>query len=408
MTESVEARLRKNTFSGTFEGDTEAVRAIDVHRVVFTKLGLTSTDIWCIQCELGIKKFYVKLTKEEKLREVLSRRSVDYAFQDGTKTTVKLEDAGQGVTTVRVFRLPPEVDNSHVRGAFAPYGRVLEVYDEKWANYEGCGLRNGIRGVRIEIQENAKIPTWFKIRGVEVKAEHSGQRETCRKCHEPGHNLYLCPKRTINKPGGRRWEENQANNNNNQHQPPKPVQTAKPSNASGGETRGVGASHTLPVAQPKQAASAATLPHGTVASQQVRPAEQEESGESDGSQEDNDSNPSSGSVEEVHQGGKRKRKGKNERQNKPKGDQQGVQQVEARLTPEQDEEVSKILKALEDERQTITPKDIERALKWVRQGGTYDSLKVFKPAPVQTGVGYEPPPLAHQSPTNDDEMNDDQ
>ena len=236
MTDSVELKLRKNTFCGVFEEEAQAARALDVHRIVFRELGVKHEEVRCVQLELGIRKFYVKLDSEARLKQVLARRSVDYTLSDGTKTTVRLQDAGLGVVTVRVFRLPPEVDSSHVKNAFSRYGNVIEVYEEKWAKYEGCGLPNGVRGVKIELDQGVNIPSWFKIRGVEVKTDYFGQVETCRKCQERGHNLYDCPQRAINKPGGRRWEVNQtaANNNSNnissrqRVEQPEPAQPAKP------------------------------------------------------------------------------------------------------------------------------------------------------------------------------------
>lgn len=230
MTDSVELKLRKNTFCGLFEGEAQAARALDVHRIVFVELGLKHEEIRCVQLELGIRKFYVKLQSEERLKQVLARRSVDYTLSDGTKTTVRLQDAGLGVVTVRVFRLPPEVDACHVKSAFARYGNVIEVYEEKWAKYEGCGLPNGVRGVKMEMHQGVNIPSWLKIRGVEVKTDYYGQVDTCRKCQEPGHNLYDCPQRAINKPGGRRWEVNQnaANNNVSTNKPVQQPKTATP------------------------------------------------------------------------------------------------------------------------------------------------------------------------------------
>lgn len=279
MTDSVESKLRKNTFCGIFQENAQTARALDVHRIVFTNLGLKHEDVRCVQLELGVKKFYIKLQTEEKLREVLARRSIDYVLQDGTTTTVKLEDAGQGLVTVRVFRLPPEVDNSIVRNAFSRYGNVLEVYEEKWAHYEGAGLPNGVRGVKMEIQNGLNIPSWLKIKGVEVKADYFGQIETCRKCHNRGHNLYDCPQRAINKPGGRRWEDNQANNNKNEpkaKQPSEPTQPAKPSQASSsasvkGQTSGEGGI-TVPQQEQPAAVSAATPVH-SAAGKASKPAE---------------------------------------------------------------------------------------------------------------------------------------
>ena len=248
MTDSVEAFLRRNTFSGTFQPCGQAPGALDVHRIVFNLLGLRVDEVRCVQLEMGISKFFVKVNTEARFREVLARRSVEYQFQTGPKTKVDLSDAGQGVVNVRVFRLPVEVDNSVVRAALSQYGKILDVYEEKWAKYEGFGVSNGVRGVKIEMKEGVNIPSYMKIKGVEVVIHYPGQTQTCRKCHQTGHMLYLCPMRAINKEGGRRWETFRAANNINvEAQPaqpvqPKPTPQAKPADDAGQDSGEEGSS----------------------------------------------------------------------------------------------------------------------------------------------------------------------
>ena len=112
-------------------------------------LGLTAADIRCVHLEVGLRQFYVnKLYSEEKLRQVLSRRHVDYALPCGTATRVKLQDAGQGTAAARVFRLPPEVKNAAVTSALAQ-GRSSAARRKSGVR---TGTLNGVRSVKAKGQ----------------------------------------------------------------------------------------------------------------------------------------------------------------------------------------------------------------------------------------------------------------
>ena len=198
---------RKNTVCGNFAADSPAVRALDVHQFVFHQLGLKHEDIACIQLEVGLKKFFLKLQDAGKFASVLARRTLPFKLQSGEVIEVTLTDAGgPGYRVLRVFRLPPEIDNKAVETVLRRYGNIEDIYNEKWTNYEGKGIENGIRGVKMTLTE--QVPSYIKISGFDALILYDGQPKTCRHCHATGHLYFECAMRTKNaKPNNnRRWE----------------------------------------------------------------------------------------------------------------------------------------------------------------------------------------------------------
>ena len=196
---------RKNTICGAFQPESPQARALQVHNFLFNELKLHFHELITIELEPGVKKFYFKLNDQQRFRQILDLGSARFVHDDGETSQVLLTDAGSpGYRVLRLFRLPLELPDADVTAALAPYGRVIEVAYEKWVNYQGKGLLNGIRDVKIELQKN--VPSYLKIRGVEALILYDGQPKTCRKCGQEGHLFFekeLCPAR----PAGRRWEE---------------------------------------------------------------------------------------------------------------------------------------------------------------------------------------------------------
>ena len=208
MSVAAEWTVRKNTFVGIFPEEAPAISALIVHQLLFKELGLSTADVRCVQLEIGVRQFFVKLQSERKLQEIIARKQVEFAHPSGVNVKVKIEDAGCGLTPVRVFRLPPEVNNDSVVRALSQYGRVTECVEEKWGpRYPLAGTLNGVRAVKIELKKGVHIPSFIKIQRIEVLCLYEGQPPTCRKCHSPQHLFHDCPLRIKNQPeGGRRWE----------------------------------------------------------------------------------------------------------------------------------------------------------------------------------------------------------
>lgn len=307
---------RSTTFVGTFRDDGSVVKALDVHRLVFGQLGLQHDEVVALQLEPGIKKFFVKLRSQEKVEEITADSECDVTLRSGQVTRVRLEDArGCGVRTLRVFRLPVEVNVNKVADRLAEFGEIVAAMDEKWTNYEGKGVLNGVRNIKIKLKKN--IPSYLDIEGAQALILYDGQPKTCRKCHEEGHLFHDCPKRTVNTNngrGGRRWETASgvsAAGSGGATQPAPPIQPAPP------------VQQPVPDAQLQLAAAAATAATITDADAELQP-----SGPDDGSSTDAEPDPTNPSPKRKRRrkrGEKSGKGGPDQEKKQPSGEPQLTQ-----------------------------------------------------------------------------------
>jgi hypothetical protein len=354
-----EACWRKHTFVGKFTQDAPAVRALNVHAFVFTDLGLSPEDVLCVQLEVGLSKFFVKLRDPVKFKKIIEKTEYQFRHDDGVVSTLKVEDAGGlGYRVLRVFRLPLEINNSDVTAALAPYGNVVDSYFEKWTNYEGKGVFNGIRGVKIELRKD--VPSYLRIRGVEALILYDGQPKTCRRCGTIGHLFFenKCPPRPS--PQGRRWE------------------TAKPTPVTGNTTNNTENNNNK---QDEQAAESGPGEGSGAAGQQQSPtqsADDEEGSEGD-------------AVQDQGKRGKGRRRKRKKSGGQPTQSGQHTPSAAAAadsagstpppsppprssLSDHQAVELDKIFQFIEDQRGTVSFEDQDRAVLHVAKGGTYEGF----------------------------------
>ena len=87
---------------------------------------------------------------------------------------------------VRVHRLAYGIPNDAVIWALGSYGEITKIQNE---DYRGANV--GIRNVLMEI--TSPIPSQLRIRGHLCLISYRGQRRTCFRCGEPGHQKPDCP-----------------------------------------------------------------------------------------------------------------------------------------------------------------------------------------------------------------------
>ena len=419
MSDQAEWTIRKNTFVGSFSSQTANIRALMVHDIIFDVLGLSTEQVAAVQLEIGVKKFFVKVKTEATLRAVLARGQVDYVLPDGTTTRVLLADAGRGVTQLRVFRLPPEVNNQAVMSALSRYGTVLSCFEERWsAAYKLAGTLNGVRAVKMDLGRDSHVPSHIKIKGVEVLVFYDGQPDTCWKCNLVGHLFKDCPRRTINQLGGRRWETINNENNNitaqsGAAQTEQPVASSQASAAQPMQTAPAGPSPNASMTS--SATPTSTTPPATESAS--RPSSPASSGEEFDSGEQN----------EVRRDGKKKRKRK-KRNSSPAAvvedrpdiptEQSDVQaaliphggtqadgcdvSVKVTFTPEQEEDIEKILRHKEEHLGTLSALAIQNVYQQVQQGRTYQTyINWFYNQNQNIGPGMLPPEASNPAKRKD-------
>ncbi|KAJ4429090.1 hypothetical protein ANN_26091 [Periplaneta americana] len=150
---------RKNTVKIVFTSESQRPTALEIHNWIDETLHITAEQIDMIQ-----------LNTLESVR----------------------------VSTVRLFNLPPEIDDNTVIQSLSSYGTVKHVRPEVWSTQYKYPVRNGVRAVRIEIKKH--IPIKLVIAGYAAILHYPGQPQLCHICGEESHLRSQCPNKKFNLP----------------------------------------------------------------------------------------------------------------------------------------------------------------------------------------------------------------
>lgn len=169
--------------------------ALEVHRWIQSFLRLTVDQIDMIQLDTLENTVYVKLISLVAYERILFERQGQHELKltDGRISKVHISAAGQMQTTVRVFRVPPEVPVTAITAALSKYGKVINQRREDWSHNYVYKVNNGITAVRMEIRE--AIPSFVMIEGYRAQVIYEGQARTCLACNSTNHVKQDCPLR---------------------------------------------------------------------------------------------------------------------------------------------------------------------------------------------------------------------
>jgi hypothetical protein len=148
----------------------------------------------------GIKRHvYIKLTDNESVLTLLrdTAGQAEYKHPTGELTIVHITLAGLGTKRVRVANLPPEVPNDTLRAALVPFGKIVDIQNERWAKTYRYAVDNGVRQATMDLTKH--VPSHLTVAGPRILLAYEGQPATCYGCGVQGHMYQGCPARR--KPG---------------------------------------------------------------------------------------------------------------------------------------------------------------------------------------------------------------
>ena len=108
---------------------------------------------------------------------------------------MNIDMAGMGTKRIRIGNLPPEVHNGTIHEALTPFGKVLNIHEEKWARTYRYPVPNGVRQVSLHLTRH--LPSHMIIDGNRVLISHKGQSATCYGCGAIRHLHQVCPLRRV-------------------------------------------------------------------------------------------------------------------------------------------------------------------------------------------------------------------
>lgn len=140
------------------------------------------------------KSVCIKYTTEAAMHDALQRNKGDIPFKysSGKSVLLRMLIAGIDIQYVRVFDVPPEVDDDALCAVLRTYGKIHRTLREKFPTGLGLDhLYTGVRGVYMEMKHD--VPPALNIGQWNAKIFHDGLKEKCFLCKLEGHRKNSCP-----------------------------------------------------------------------------------------------------------------------------------------------------------------------------------------------------------------------
>lgn len=142
------------------------------------------------------RSLFIKFTSEEAMVESLKKNMQprQFVYGSGKKIEVRMTIAGANMRYVRVFDLPPELDDAKLSKVLGDYGKIEYTVREKFpANLGLDHMYTGVRGVYMDVKTS--IPSTIVVAGRKGNIFYEGLRDTCFHCQGMGHRRESCPQR---------------------------------------------------------------------------------------------------------------------------------------------------------------------------------------------------------------------
>lgn len=138
----------------------------------------------------------VKFRSKQLMLEVLASlgNEVDFEYEDGSKIKLAVSTACGVFKYVRVFGLPPEVDDKPIADVFGKFGNIHQMVRERFPVETGFPIWNGVRGIHMEV--TAELPAQVFVQHIRARVYYDGFQNKCFTCGSTEHLKADCSKRT--------------------------------------------------------------------------------------------------------------------------------------------------------------------------------------------------------------------
>lgn len=169
----------------------------DAEMVKFAlEAGLISSEIHTLYKDLNARCIFIKFYEHGNMKAFLDRFSpeMEFKYDNGERTTIEITDATVEFKYIRIFSLPPEIEDEHIKEVFKQYGHIRACVREKLPLSLGMPVFSGVRGVHIEMTK--EIPNFVYVMNFKARTFYNGQKEVCFYCGSTEHKKLFCTART--------------------------------------------------------------------------------------------------------------------------------------------------------------------------------------------------------------------
>lgn len=190
----MEKKVRVNTLKVTFKRGSK--EPTDAEMFQFCReQHFKPEEIYSVHKDKELGAIMIKLKNENLMRAAIQALQpvLNFSYSDGTTTEVTVSDADNSFKYVRVFNLPPEIDDKEIYQALSQYGTVRQQVRERYHQDTGFPVFSTVRGLYMEISK--EIPPQIRIRHFQARIYYDGLVNKCFICRSPDHVKQNCPRR---------------------------------------------------------------------------------------------------------------------------------------------------------------------------------------------------------------------
>lgn len=142
------------------------------------------------------RSLFIKFSSLDAMEEAMKKNAdpIPFTYSSGKSVHVRMSIAGTDFRYVRVFDLPPELNDECLSAVLGEFGNVDRIIREKFPADSGLShMCTGVRGVHMEVKK--AIPPSLQIAEWKANVFYDGLKDTCFQCHSIGHRRESCPMR---------------------------------------------------------------------------------------------------------------------------------------------------------------------------------------------------------------------
>lgn len=189
-----DAKVRVNTLKFAFgRGSSEPT---DAEMFEFCRQRqFNPEEIYSIHKEKDSMAIYVKFKSESFMKKVLHNMQavLTFKYADGKSADVTVSEADISFKYIRVFNLPPEIEDREIYQSLSPYGIVKQQVRERYHPSTGFPVFSTVRGLYMEVTK--EIPPQVRVRHFQARIYYEGMINKCFICKSADHIKANCPRR---------------------------------------------------------------------------------------------------------------------------------------------------------------------------------------------------------------------
>lgn len=197
QTETEMAELKVNSLRVRFESGSAEPADADIFAFMRDKMKLRPDELLSMYKDKMTMSVIIKFRTEEDMLKALGRLpgTMDFVIDKYRSCKVTLSAANSVVRYVRLFNLPPEIEDKEIWAVMSKYGNIQRMVRETYGAETGYPIWTSVRGLYVELKEGEEIPASVSIRNIRARVYYEGLVNKCYQCGSTEHIKVDCPKR---------------------------------------------------------------------------------------------------------------------------------------------------------------------------------------------------------------------